>query len=76
MPSGRSAWDHNPDPHADKLTRHAWATLREQGNLGGVAVMAVLSRTHDDPPADGARGLLLGFGPGFVAAAATATWLA
>ncbi len=57
-----------------KVTRHSWASLREEGNLGGVAVLAVLSRTHDDPPADGARGLLLGFGPGFALAAATARW--
>ncbi|MFD9223540.1 PhlD [Streptomyces sp. NPDC060064] len=59
-----------------KLTRHSWSTLREDGNLGGVAVLSVLSRTHDDPPADGARGLLLGVGPGFSATACTATWTA
>ncbi|MET9083202.1 PhlD [Streptomyces sp. NPDC004237] len=57
-----------------KATRHSWASLREEGNLGGVAVLSVLARTHDDPPAHGARGLLLGFGPGFAAAAATARW--
>ncbi|MFD4605966.1 PhlD [Streptomyces sp. NPDC058464] len=57
-----------------KKTRHAWASLREEGNLGGVAVLSVLARTHDDPPADGARGILLGFGPGFAVAAATARW--
>ncbi|MFE6946550.1 PhlD [Streptomyces chartreusis] len=57
-----------------KMTRHSWASLREEGNLGGVAVLAVLARTHDDPPTDGARGILLGFGPGFAAAAATARW--
>ncbi|MEU5476806.1 type III polyketide synthase [Streptomyces mirabilis] len=65
------------DPDLDdkaKVTRHSWASLREEGNLGGVSVLAVLARTHDDPPADGARGLLLGFGPGFAVAAATATW--
>ncbi|WP_406834921.1 PhlD [Streptomyces sp. AHU1] len=57
-----------------KVTRHTWATLREEGNLGGVGVLAVLARTHDDPPADGTRGLLLGVGPGFAAAGGTATW--
>ncbi|MCG7202311.1 type III polyketide synthase [Streptomyces arenae] len=57
-----------------KKTRHSWASLREEGNLGGVAVLSVLARTHDDPPADGARGILLGFGPGFAVAAATARW--
>ncbi|MER5615452.1 PhlD [Streptomyces sp. NPDC002215] len=60
---------------AARTTRHTWATLREDGNLGGVGVLAVLDRTHDDPPAGGARGLLLGVGPGFAAAGATATWL-
>ncbi|MFE9768191.1 hypothetical protein ACFYPC_27355 [Streptomyces sp. NPDC005808] len=59
-----------------KPTRHSWATLHEHANLGGVGVLAVLARTHDDPPADGARGLLLGLGPGFAAAGATATWQA
>ncbi|GGS25932.1 polyketide synthase [Streptomyces aureoverticillatus] len=58
----------------DRMTRHSWTTLREDGNLGGVGVLAVLSRTHADPPADGARGLLFGVGPGFAAAGATATW--
>ncbi|MET9393726.1 PhlD [Streptomyces sp. NPDC006624] len=57
-----------------KVTRHTWSTMREDGNLGGVGVLSVLCRTHDDPPADGARGLLLGVGPGFAATAATATW--
>ncbi|MEU6355967.1 PhlD [Streptomyces sp. NPDC047072] len=57
-----------------KVTRHSWASLREEGNLGGVAVLSVLARTHDDPPADGTRGILLGFGPGFAVAAATARW--
>ncbi|MGW0335535.1 PhlD [Streptomyces sp. NPDC003011] len=65
------------DPELDdkaKVTRHSWASLREEGNLGGVAVLAVLARTHDDPPPHGARGLVLGFGPGFAVAAATVRW--
>ncbi|WP_327359634.1 PhlD [Streptomyces sp. NBC_01304] len=57
-----------------RIARHSWASLREEGNLGGVAVLSVLSRTHDDPPADGDRGVLVAFGPGFAAAACTATW--
>lgn len=57
-----------------KMTRHSWSTLREDGNLGGVGVLSVLSRTHDDAPDDGARGILLGVGPGFAAAACTGTW--
>ncbi|MFJ6836849.1 hypothetical protein [Streptomyces sp. NPDC091209] len=36
-----------------KVNRHTWATLREKGNLGGVGVLAVLARTHDDPPPTG-----------------------
>ncbi|MDX3165858.1 PhlD [Streptomyces scabiei] len=60
----------------EKLTQHSWASLREEGNLGGAAVLAVLARTHDDPPDDGARGVLLGFGPGFAVAAATVRWSA
>ncbi|TQE33033.1 PhlD [Streptomyces ipomoeae] len=69
--------DQDPDlDDKDKVTRHSWASMREEGNLGGVAVLAVLARTHDDPPADGARGVLLGFGPGFAVAAATARWSA
>ncbi|MER7688258.1 PhlD [Streptomyces sp. NPDC097610] len=59
-----------------KVTRHTWAAMREDGNLGGVGVLTVLARTHEDPPTDGTRGLLLGVGPGFAAAGATATWQA
>jgi hypothetical protein len=42
--------------------------------LGGVTVLDVLARTHSDPPVDGADGLLVGFGPGFVTAACRGTW--
>jgi predicted naringenin-chalcone synthase len=65
---------------ADKLdltlhdARHSTASLHEVGNLGGVAVLDVLARTHSDPPVDGADGLLVGFGPGFVTAACRGTW--
>ncbi|MFJ4834429.1 PhlD [Streptomyces sp. NPDC088747] len=58
----------------ERLTRHSWATLRQVGNLGGVSVLNVLARTHEDPPADGARGVLVGIGPGVTVTAATATW--
>ncbi|WP_260868019.1 PhlD [Streptomyces sp. SAJ15] len=57
-----------------KMTRHSWASLRQRGNLGGVAILDVLARTYDDPPAEGARGVLFAFGPGFATAACTATW--
>jgi len=53
--------------------RHSVASLDESGNLGGVAVFDVLDRTLDDPPADGADGLLVAFGPGFVTAACKIT---
>ncbi|MER5885917.1 PhlD [Streptomyces sp. NPDC001941] len=55
--------------------RHSRATLAEYGNTGGSAVLRVLERTHDDPPRSGETGFLVGFGPGFVAAAARGTWV-
>ncbi|WP_245996889.1 3-oxoacyl-[acyl-carrier-protein] synthase III C-terminal domain-containing protein [Streptomyces armeniacus] len=55
---------------ADTDLRHSWNSLREYGNLGGASVLDVLARTHTQPPADGAKGVLLAFGPGFVGAAA------
>ncbi|GAA0387756.1 type III polyketide synthase [Streptomyces luteireticuli] len=57
-----------------KMLRHSWDSLRDNGNLGGVAVLDVLARTHDDPPAPGAPGLLLAFGPGFVVNGSTGGW--
>ncbi|MEV6776218.1 PhlD [Streptomyces syringium] len=59
-----------------KVLRHSWSSLEENGNLGGVAVLDVLARTHDDPPGDGEEGLLLAFGPGFVAASCRGAWCA
>jgi predicted naringenin-chalcone synthase len=53
---------------------HSWASLDEEGNLGGPSVLAVLDRTHAAPPKPGDRGLLLGFGPGFSVSALTVTW--
>ncbi|MEU8893585.1 PhlD [Streptomyces sp. NPDC048442] len=55
-------------------TRHSHSSLAENGNLGGVAVLDVLRRTHTEPPADGTRGVLAAFGPGFSAAALRGTW--
>ncbi|GAA0347186.1 PhlD [Streptomyces blastmyceticus] len=60
----------------DKAAHHSWASLAENGNLGGVAVFDVLARTHTDPPKDGDEGLLLTFGPGFTSAAIRGTWCA
>ncbi|MFJ8312325.1 MULTISPECIES: PhlD [unclassified Streptomyces] len=54
--------------------RHAWASLAENGNLGGSAVLDVLSRTFTEPPADAESGLIIGFGPGFVLAAVRGHW--
>jgi len=59
---------------AEKDGRHSHASLAENGNLGGVAVLDVLRRTHDDPPAPGASGVLAGFGPGFNVAALHGSW--
>ncbi|WKK27122.1 PhlD [Streptomyces olivoreticuli] len=56
------------------VTRHSWESLQQRGNLGAVAVLDVLARTYDEPPATGDTGVLIGFGPGFTAAACRATW--
>ncbi|MEU4802851.1 hypothetical protein [Actinosynnema sp. NPDC023587] len=55
--------------------RHSTASLAENGNLGGNAVLDVLRRTHADPPAHRSEGLVLGFGPGFVVAGARGRWV-
>lgn len=56
--------------------RHSTDTLADEGNLGGVSVLRVLERTHGDPPADGARGVMVAFGPGFATAALRCHWQA
>ncbi|MFI2201510.1 PhlD [Streptomyces sp. NPDC020192] len=56
--------------------RHSLDTLAEEGNLGGVSVLRVLERTHDRPPADGERALIVAYGPGFSVSAIHATWTA
>lgn len=50
----------NIDP---ALARYSYASLRG-GNRGAAAVLDVLARTFDEPPADGAPGLLAAVGPG------------
>ncbi|MFI0977256.1 PhlD [Streptomyces sp. NPDC021093] len=55
-------------------TRHSHTSLAENGNLGGIAVLDVLRRTHAEPPSAGATGVLAAFGPGFSAAAVRGTW--
>ncbi|MFJ2780267.1 PhlD [Kitasatospora sp. NPDC087315] len=54
--------------------RNSWASLDEEGNLGGPSVLRVLERTHADPPEAGQRGLLIGFGPGFSVSALKTAW--
>lgn len=57
-------------------SRHSTDTLADEGNLGGVSVLRVLERTHAAPPADGARGIVVAFGPGFATAALRCHWQA
>lgn len=52
------------------------ASLTQVGNLGGASAPDVQRRTHEDPPANGARGVIVAFGPGFTTTALTATWVA
>ncbi|MFJ2766458.1 PhlD [Streptomyces sp. NPDC087300] len=59
------------DEHA---ARHSLDTLAHEGNLGGVSVLRVLERTHAEPPAAGAHGATVAFGPGFAAAALRCRW--
>ncbi|MEU5100145.1 PhlD [Streptomyces sp. NPDC020996] len=49
-------------------------SLREVGNLGSASVLEVLERTFAKPPAEGARGVVLGVGPGIFMTAVRATW--
>ncbi|MBM9505330.1 PhlD [Actinacidiphila acididurans] len=61
---------------ADDFVRHSRATLSELGNGGGVAIFDVMRRTLEDPahPADGTKGVIAAFGPGFVTAALRVRW--
>ncbi|MEU2564601.1 PhlD [Streptomyces longispororuber] len=54
--------------------RHSTDTLAQEGNLGGVSILRVLERTHSTPPAAGARGYTVAFGPGFTTAALRCRW--
>ncbi|MWA15457.1 3-oxoacyl-[acyl-carrier-protein] synthase III C-terminal domain-containing protein [Streptomyces sp. BA2] len=56
--------------------RHSVETLTEEGNMGAVSVLRVLERTHTAPPADGANGVAIAFGPGFATAALRCRWQA
>lgn len=52
----------------------SWTSLRECGNLGGVALLHVLGLLHDDPPPTEAPGVGLAFGPGFTVTALQGRW--
>ncbi|HUQ56217.1 MAG TPA: type III polyketide synthase [Lentzea sp.] len=59
------------DEHA---FRHSRATLTEYGNIASAVVFDALRRFHDEGVANGARGLIAGFGPGMTAECAVGTW--
>ncbi|MFJ5220157.1 PhlD [Streptomyces sp. NPDC088354] len=50
------------------------ASLREVGNLGGVAALDVLARTHTDPPVAGSAGMAVAVGPGFTLSGVRGHW--
>ena len=50
--------------------------LAEVGNLSSASVLVVLKHFFEDPPADGERGLLAAFGPGFSVEMAVGNWRA
>jgi 1,3,6,8-tetrahydroxynaphthalene synthase len=54
--------------------RHSRATLTEYGNIASSVVLDALRRQFDEGLADGARGLLAGFGPGITAECSVGTW--
>ncbi|MFC8126941.1 3-oxoacyl-[acyl-carrier-protein] synthase III C-terminal domain-containing protein [Streptomyces sp. NPDC057302] len=56
--------------------RHSVDTLTDEGNMGGASVFRVLERTHAAPPAEGAHGVSVAFGPGFATAALRCHWQA
>jgi alkylresorcinol/alkylpyrone synthase len=50
------------------------ASLAELGNCSSVSVLDVLRRHHHRPPADGERGMVIVFGPGFTTEALLGRW--
>lgn len=61
---------------SDDRLRYSRASLADGGNRGGPAVLDILRRLMDDPPAHGSEGILLAFAPGFAAAALRTKYLA
>lgn len=51
-------------------------SLAEVGNCSSVSVFDVLERHHESPPDDGARGMMVAFGPGFTTEALLGQWVA
>jgi predicted naringenin-chalcone synthase len=62
-------------PLSQDALRHSYASLRERGNMTSAGIWDVFSRTVDDPPRPGSRGLMLAFGPGFTVAALKVSWV-
>ncbi|MER7671252.1 hypothetical protein ABTY61_22680 [Kitasatospora sp. NPDC096128] len=58
----------------EAFTAHSADVLAQEGNLGGATIFSVLDRTYATAPADGARGLVFGLGPGVTLAALLVTW--
>ncbi|MFI6653218.1 type III polyketide synthase [Streptomyces sp. NPDC050529] len=58
----------------DLDAHHSYASLAENGNLGGASVLDILARTHTTPPHDEALGVMAAFGPGFTLSALRGTW--
>lgn len=59
----------------DGALRHAWASLRQVGNLSSSSVLHVLAMTlSDDEPPAGAPGVLLAMGPGFCSEMVLLRW--
>ncbi|MEU9947060.1 3-oxoacyl-[acyl-carrier-protein] synthase III C-terminal domain-containing protein [Streptomyces sp. NPDC047939] len=58
----------------DVDAHHSYASLAENGNLGGASVLDILARTHTTPPHDQALGVMAAFGPGFTLSALRGEW--
>ena len=53
---------------------NSWETLRSYGNIASAAVFDVLRRIAADAPANGAVGVIAGFGPGITMELTLGTW--
>ncbi|MDW6057853.1 PhlD [Streptomyces sp. FXJ1.4098] len=66
--------DQDPEQEpCERVARHSWKSL-ETSNKNGAGIMEILNLTHQTPPPEGARGVVLALGPGFAVAACAATW--